>query len=115
MCLGLSNAGSYFTLHQEPDPEYLFSKAEDYKSVLHRRIDLNRFTPQQPFKFIIGEPVNSFRSMVSQNLDHSVVGFRYFPTLTKAFNPTWDTLSLAIGSTSMVFRRSHQLFLLLNR
>jgi len=84
MCLGLSNAGSYFTLDQEPDPEYLFSKAEDYKTVLHRRIDLNRFTPQQPFKFIIGEPVNSFRSMVSQNLDHSGGWFQVLPDFDKS-------------------------------
>lgn len=84
MCLGLSNAGSYFTLDQEPDPEYLFSKAEDYKSVLHLSIDLNRFTPQQPFKFIIGEPVNSFLSMVSKNLDHSGGWFQVLPDFDKS-------------------------------
>ncbi len=84
MCFGLSNAGSYFTLEQEPDPEYFFSKAEDYKSIFHRSLDLNRFTPQQPFKFIIAEPVNSFRSMVSENLDHSGGWFQVLPDFVKS-------------------------------
>jgi hypothetical protein len=62
----------------------MFPKAENDKSILHRPTRFDRFTSQQFFKLIIREPMNPFRGVMSEKLDHASGRLQVFPHFVKS-------------------------------
>lgn len=84
VCFRLSNARSDFALHQQTHSDNMFPEAENDKSILHSPVHLHSFTLQQSFKPITSEPVNPFRRMMTEKLNHSSGRLQVFPHLVKS-------------------------------